>query len=91
VAWIQLQSWNVLDGALLFGHIKPRKKCILPGPPCQAASLTIGRLYNEAMGKNLADKYSHLSSELDKIVHEANSELRKLENKVKGTIIARSG
>jgi hypothetical protein len=39
------------------------------------------------MGKNLADKYSHLSTELDKIVHEANSEIRNLENKVKGTRI----
>jgi len=42
------------------------------------------------MGKNLANKYSKLSSELDTIVHEANSELRNLENKVKGTRIARS-
>jgi hypothetical protein len=36
------------------------------------------------MGKNLADKYSHLSSQLDKIVNDANSEIQSLQNKIKG-------
>ena len=42
------------------------------------------RLYNEAMGKNLADKYSHLSNQLDKIVNDANSEIQSLQSKIKG-------
>ncbi|ERF68709.1 hypothetical protein EPUS_05770 [Endocarpon pusillum Z07020] len=35
------------------------------------------------MGKNLADKYSHLSSQLDKIVADANAEIQSLQSKVK--------
>lgn len=46
------------------------------------------RLYNEAMGKNLADKYSHLSNQLDKIVSDANSEIQNLQNKIKGTLVS---
>lgn len=42
------------------------------------------RLYNEAMGKNLADKYSHLNNQLDKIVNDANSEMQILQDKIKG-------
>lgn len=42
------------------------------------------RLYNEAMGKNLADKYTHLSKQLDKIVNDANAEIQGLQNKIKG-------
>lgn len=46
----------------------------------------MARLYNEAMGKNLADKYNHLNGQLDKIVSDANSEITSLQNKIKGTI-----
>jgi E3 ubiquitin-protein ligase CCNP1IP1 len=45
--------------------------------------LIVFRMYNEAMGKNLADKYSHLSGQLDKIVHDANGEIQSLQNKIK--------
>lgn len=47
--------------------------------------LTSVRMYNEAMGRNLADKYSNLNSQLDKIVNDANSEIESLQTKIKGT------
>jgi E3 ubiquitin-protein ligase CCNP1IP1 len=49
--------------------------------------LTGARLYNQTMGKNLAEKYSHLNGQLDKIVGDANSEIQALQTKIKGTRI----
>jgi hypothetical protein len=43
------------------------------------------------MGKNLADKYSNLSAQLDKIVTDANSEIQNLQTKIKSTAILDPG
>ena len=41
-------------------------------------------LYNEAMGRHLAEKYKTLSGEMDKAISDANTEIQRLEAKVKG-------
>jgi hypothetical protein len=77
----------VPDGASDSGRTKQHKKCAPALEQRQIGLLTISRLYNEAMGKNLADKYSHLSNQLDKIVSDANSEIQNLQNKIKGRLV----
>ena len=40
--------------------------------------------YQEWLGKNLTEKYSSLSSKMDKVIEEANSEIGALQNKISG-------
>ena len=37
------------------------------------------------MFRNMKDKYSHLSSAMDKIINEANTEISGLQNRISGT------
>lgn len=38
--------------------------------------------YQEHLGKNLKDKYGQLSTAMDKIINEANTEISTLQNKI---------
>jgi archaellum component FlaC len=51
----------------------------------------VGRLYNETMGKHLAEKYNHLDNQFNKMVQDANSEIESLQNKIKGIAVLRLG
>ena len=48
--------------------------------------LTAARFYQEFLCKNLTEKYGHLSAEMDKIIHQANSEIQTLQNKIGGML-----
>lgn len=52
-----------------------------------ARSLTaLHSVYQEYLAKSLTDKYSNLSTQLDQIIHEANSEIVTLRNKLSGSL-----
>ena len=40
--------------------------------------------YQEHLCKNLSEKYTHLSTAMDNIINEANSEIQTLQNKIAG-------
>lgn len=42
------------------------------------------RFYQEYLGKSLTEKYSSLSTQMDKVIHNANSEISTLHSKVSG-------
>ena len=42
-------------------------------------------VYQEFLAKSLTDKYSTLSNQMDKIIHDANSEIMGLRDKLSGT------
>lgn len=44
------------------------------------------RFYQEYLGKSLTDKYTKLNLHLDKVVHNANSEISTLHSKVAGKL-----
>ena len=43
---------------------------------------SICSVYQEYLAKSLADKYTTLSTQMDKLVHEANTEISSLQNKL---------
>lgn len=47
-------------------------------------SLTSSSIYQEFLARSLTDKYSSLSSQMDKVINEANSEITKLRQKLEG-------
>jgi E3 ubiquitin-protein ligase CCNP1IP1 len=46
--------------------------------------LTMSSVYQEFLAKSLADKYNSLSMQMDKIIHDANTEISSLRNKISG-------
>lgn len=46
--------------------------------------LTIPSFYQEYLGKTLTDKYGTLSTQMDKVVHDANAEISNLQAKLSG-------
>lgn len=42
------------------------------------------RFYQEFLGKSLTEKYTSLSSQMDKVIHNANSEISTLHKKISG-------
>jgi hypothetical protein len=42
------------------------------------------RFYQEFLGKSLTEKYAGLSTQMDKVIHNANSEIATLHGKVSG-------
>jgi len=46
--------------------------------------LTGSRYYQEFMSMNLTDKYTSLSTAMDKLINEANSEIQILQGKIGG-------
>ena len=42
-------------------------------------------VYQEFLAKSLTEKYSSLSSQMDKIIHDANAEIMGLRDKLSGT------
>ena len=47
--------------------------------------LIMSSVYQEFLAKSLTDKYSTLSNQMDKIIHDANSEIMGLRDKLSGT------
>lgn len=45
-------------------------------------SLTTGSVYQEYLARSLTEKYNNLETEMDKIIHDANSEIDKLNQKI---------
>ena len=39
-------------------------------------------MYQEYLCKNLTEKYSHINSQLDKVVNEANTQLQNVQKKI---------
>ena len=46
--------------------------------------LTCSSVYQEFLAKSLADKYTTLSTQMDKVIHDANSEISHLHGKLDG-------
>ena len=46
--------------------------------------LTRNSVYQEFLAKSVADKYNSLSMHMDKIIHDANTEISSLRNKISG-------
>lgn len=46
------------------------------------AQLTLCSIYQEYLAKSLTDKYGNLSVQMDKIIHDANSEIDNLNQKL---------
>lgn len=44
-------------------------------------------LYQEFLAKSLTDKYGVLSSQMDRIIHDANAEIVNLRSKVSGMVV----
>lgn len=44
------------------------------------------RFYQEYLGKSLTEKYASLSTQMDKVIHNANSEISTLHGKVSGML-----
>ena len=42
------------------------------------------RFYQEFLGKSLTEKYANLNTQMDKLIHNANSEITTLHSKVSG-------
>lgn len=53
-------------------------------PPLLLALLTDDSIYQEFLARSLTDKYSSLSTEMDKIISEANNEIMGLRDKLSG-------
>lgn len=47
----------------------------------------VDRFYQEYLGKSLTDKYTKLNLHLDKVVHNANSEISSLHSKLAGMFL----
>lgn len=43
------------------------------------------RFYQEFLGKTLTEKYTSLNAQMDKVVHNANTEIATLQSKLSGT------
>lgn len=52
--------------------------------------LTGYSVYQEFLARSLTDKYSTLSSQMDKIIHDANSEIMSLRDKLSGMVLIAS-
>jgi hypothetical protein len=68
------------------GLTRQRKKCwytdhVFRRPYSHGCSF-----YQEHIGKNLTDKYGKLSTAMDKLVNEANSEISAMQNKLTGRL-----
>lgn len=46
----------------------------------------ISRFYQEFLAKSLTDKYTNLNLQMDKVIHNANSELSTLHSKLSGLL-----
>lgn len=44
----------------------------------------MSRFYQEYLGKSLTEKYSNLNTQMDKVIHNANSEMSVLHSKISG-------
>lgn len=60
-------------------------KRILHGNGALRQKLTLHRFYQEFLGKSLTEKYTSLSTQMDKVIHNANSEISALHKKISGT------
>ena len=50
-----------------------------------------GSLFQETFGKNLNDKYSSLNAQVDKLIHDANSEIAGLRQRLEGLVVEKEG
>lgn len=69
-----------------FTAIKRRRRCETKlGPQATVSELTTSEsIYQDFLARSLTDKYSTLSSQMDKIIHDANSEILGLRDKLSG-------
>lgn len=68
------------------GRIRRPKKCMhwIIKSNDREKLLTQHRFYQEFLGKALTEKYSSLSTQMDKVIHNANTEISTLQSKVAG-------
>jgi E3 ubiquitin-protein ligase CCNP1IP1 len=45
----------------------------------------MSRFYQEFLGKTLTDKYTSLNTQMDRVVHNANTEISSLQSRVSGS------
>ena len=48
-------------------------------------------IYQEHLAKSLTEKYANLNQAMDKLIHEANAQIKSLQEKLQGQYIARLG
>jgi hypothetical protein len=66
------------------GPTKPPKKCLQSVHHSQLQADANDSYYQEHLCKNLKDKYTNLSTAVDKLVDNANSEIQNLQTKMFG-------
>ncbi|KAK2627801.1 hypothetical protein QTJ16_002447 [Diplocarpon rosae] len=68
--------------ALNFWTYQTTQEMLVSIEYCPGAFADLASVYHEYVAKNLTDKYNTLSTQVDKIVHDANSEVSSLRNKI---------
>lgn len=67
------------------GHIRARKRCMPSvNDMLEVVATNCSRFYQEFLEKSLTEKYASLSTQMDKVIHNANSEIATLHGKVSG-------
>lgn len=72
-----------------FGLIKRRKRCIHTNlrekkKNRNALTSVYASFYQEYLSKDLTEKYGALNAEMEKVIHEANTEISSLQNRLSG-------
>ena len=88
-ASIQARSWNARVVHWPSGPTNRPKRCELVRPRSlvEMAKQTFS-MYQEYLCKNLTEKYSHINSQLDRVVNEANTQLQNLQKKIQSEPLA---
>ena len=66
----------------LSGAISRRRRCGSPTIVAIIDQLKYSSVYQEYLAKTLTDKYSTLNGQMDKVLHDANSELNILNQRI---------
>lgn len=54
----------------------------MPNPEISLLNTYCCSVYQEHLAKKLADKYASLNTQMDKIIHDANTEISSLRNRI---------
>ena len=73
------RSWTV------FLQLSDYPRDVSKTPFLDLTAADLASVYQEFLARSLTDKYSMLSSQMDKIIHDANSEITSLRDKLSGT------
>ena len=88
VVWVPLPSSSVPGELSRSGRIRRHKRCErrcedVLSPQVWSVDVDTSS-YQQHVTKNLTERYSHLSQSMDKVIHDANSEIQRLQNKIQG-------